>query len=134
MKVIELRDLYVIKVPMDNLKNYFVLVYSLQQSDSVIHISMLCVLSHSVVSDFLWPHGLQTSRPLCHGIFQARILEWVSMSFSRGFSWPKDPTHVSCIGRQILYHWHITIYLLFCRFFSITVYYQVLSGVPCAVL
>ena len=26
-------------------------------------------------------------------------------SFSRGSSWPRDPTHVSCIGRQILYHW-----------------------------
>ena len=40
-----------------------------------------------------------------HGISQARILEWVAISFSRGSSWPRDQTHVSCIGRQILYHW-----------------------------
>ena len=43
-----------------------------------------------------------------HGIFQARILEWVAISFSRGFSQPRDQTFiscVSCIGRQILYHW-----------------------------
>ena len=40
-----------------------------------------------------------------HGISQAIILEWVTMSFSRGFSQPRDQTHVSCIGRQILYHW-----------------------------
>ena len=40
-----------------------------------------------------------------HGIFQARILEWVATSFSRGSSWPRDQAHISCIGRQILYHW-----------------------------
>ena len=32
-----------------------------------------------------------------HGIFQTRILEWVAISFSRGFSWPRDGTHVSCL-------------------------------------
>ena len=43
-----------------------------------------------------------------HGILQARILEWVVISFSRGSSHPRDWTHVCCvpcIGRQILYHW-----------------------------
>ena len=40
-----------------------------------------------------------------HGASQARILEWVAISFSRGFSWPRDQTRVSCIGRWILYHW-----------------------------
>ena len=39
------------------------------------------------------------------GIFQARILEWVAISFSRGSSRPTDRTHVSCSGRQVLYHW-----------------------------
>ena len=39
-----------------------------------------------------------------HGISQARILEWVAISFSRGPSPPRDGTFVSCIGRQILYH------------------------------
>ena len=41
-----------------------------------------------------------------HGIFQARILEWIAISYSRGSSQPRDQTHVSCIsriGRQILY-------------------------------
>ena len=38
------------------------------------------------------------------GIFQARILEWVAISFSRGSSRPRDGTQVSCIGRQTLYH------------------------------
>ena len=32
-----------------------------------------------------------------HGIFQARILEWVAISFSRRFAWPRDWTWVSLI-------------------------------------
>ena len=35
------------------------------------------------------------------GIFQARVLEWVAIAFSRGSSWPRDRTWVSCIvGRR----------------------------------
>ena len=33
-----------------------------------------------------------------HGIFQARILEWVAVFFSRGSSQPRDRTQVSCIA------------------------------------
>ena len=43
-----------------------------------------------------------------HGILQARILEWVAISFSRGSSQSRDQTHVfcgSCIGRSIPHHW-----------------------------
>ena len=42
-----------------------------------------------------------------HGIFQAKILEWVAISYCRRSSQPRGRTHVtyvSCIGRQILYH------------------------------
>ena len=36
-----------------------------------------------------------------HGIFQARVLEWGAISFSRGSSRPRDRTQVSCIvGRR----------------------------------
>ena len=36
-----------------------------------------------------------------HGVFQARVLEWVAISFSRGSSCPRDPTQVFCIaGRR----------------------------------
>ena len=37
-----------------------------------------------------------------HGISQARILKKVIISSSKGVSWPRDRTHVSCIGRWIL--------------------------------
>ena len=33
-----------------------------------------------------------------HGILQAIILEWVTISFSKGSSQPRDRTQVSCIG------------------------------------
>ena len=33
-----------------------------------------------------------------HGIFQARILEWIAISFSRGSSRPRNQTQVSCIA------------------------------------
>jgi len=33
-----------------------------------------------------------------HGILQARILEWVAVSFSRGSSQPRDGTQVSHIA------------------------------------
>ena len=39
------------------------------------------------------------------GISQARILEWVAISFSRASSWPRDQSHVFRIFRRILYHW-----------------------------
>ena len=56
-------------------------------------------VSHSVVSDSLWPHGLKPTR-LFHlwNSNQARILEWVAMPFSSGSSWPRDRTRVSCIA------------------------------------
>ena len=43
-----------------------------------------------------------------YGIFQARTLEWVVSSYSRGSSQPRDWNRiswVSCIGRRILCRW-----------------------------
>ena len=39
-----------------------------------------------------------------HGISQARILECVAISFSRGSAQPLDQSHVSYIVRRVLYH------------------------------
>ena len=68
----------------------------------------VCTLSHSVMSDSatLWTVACQA--PLSMGfsrILQTRVLEWVAISFSRGSSPLRDGTLVSCISRQILYHW-----------------------------
>ena len=42
-----------------------------------------------------------------HEIFQARVLEWVAIPFSRGSSWPRDGTWVSCIAGRFftLFFW-----------------------------
>ena len=40
-----------------------------------------------------------------HGILQARILEWIDISFSRGSSRPRDQTQVSCIGGRRINLW-----------------------------
>ena len=42
--------------------------------------------------------------PSVHGISQARMLEWVALSFPKGSSWSRDWTQVSCTGRRSLYH------------------------------
>ena len=49
--------------------------------------------------------GYSLPRSSVHGISQARILEWVAISFSRGPSQPRDQTHIFCIDRQIHHHW-----------------------------
>ena len=47
--------------------------------------------SHSVMSDSFDPMDY-----IVHGIFQARILEWIAIPFSRGSSQPRNRTQVSC--------------------------------------
>ena len=61
----------------------------------------VCVLSH--VRLFATPWTVAHKTPLS----MEKILEWVAISSSRGFSQSRDCTHISCIpfiGRQIVYH------------------------------
>ena len=50
----------------------------------------------------LLPRGLEPARLLCPVVFQARILEWVAISSSRGSSRLRDQTCTSCTVRQAL--------------------------------
>ena len=75
----------------------------------------VCIYTHVCMHAWLLNHVWLFVTPMdysppdlssVHGIFQARILEWVAMPSSRGSSRPSDPTRVSCgscIGKQILY-------------------------------
>ena len=54
---------------------------------------------------FATPWAIAHQAPLSMGIHQARILEWVAMLSSKGSPWSRNQTHVSCVGRRILYHW-----------------------------
>ena len=71
-----------------------------EESIYKISVYSLCV-SHLVVSDSLQPHRLPLPGSFVHGILQARILEWVAVPFSRGSSWPRDWTQLSCISSRL---------------------------------
>ena len=58
-----------------------------------------------VVSDSWDPVDCSPLSSSVHGIFQARILEWVAISFSRGPSWSRDRTQVSCIAGRHFNLW-----------------------------
>ena len=60
-------------------------------------------ISHSVVADSLQPLDCSPPGSSVHGILQARILEWVTIFFSRGSSGPRDQTQVSCIPGRLPY-------------------------------
>ena len=54
------------------------------------------------VQFFVTPWTVTCQAPLSMGFFQARMLEWIAISFSKGSSWPRDWTLVPCISRQII--------------------------------
>ena len=60
------------------------------------------------MSDSLWPMDCSPAGSSVHGILQARILEWVAISFSRGFSQHRDRAWVSCIASRFFTVWAIT--------------------------
>ena len=54
----------------------------------------MCVLSPALCD----PMDRSLSGSSVHGILQAKILEWVAISYSRGSSWPRDRTHISWVS------------------------------------
>ena len=51
------------------------------------------------------PINCSTPGSSVHGILQERILEWIAILFSRGSSWPRDWTWVSCIAGRFFTIW-----------------------------
>ena len=66
-----------------------------------LHVCMYAKLLHSCPTPYN-PMDCSLPGASVHGILQARILEWVAMASSRGSSWPRDRSHISRIGRQVL--------------------------------
>ena len=69
----------------------------------------MCAKSHQSCLTLCDPMDCSPAGSSVHGILQARILEWVVTTFSRGSSWPRDLTgisYISCMGRWVLYHYH----------------------------
>ena len=77
-------------------------------------------------SEVKWSEVAQSCPTLCdpmdcslsgssvHGIFQARVLEWIAISFSRGSSRPRNQTRVSCIARRRFTVWATREAQLYC--------------------
>ena len=61
--------------------------------------------SHSVMSNSLRPHRLQPKRLLCPWDYQARILEWITIPFSRRSFWPRNRTGFFCIAGGFFTSW-----------------------------
>ena len=69
---------------------------------------------YSVTSNSWWLNGLSPLGSSVHGIFQARILEWVAISSYRESSQTHDWTCISCIDGWFLYHcatWETQMYI-----------------------
>ena len=89
----------VIGDPTDNVNiNLTIIFFPLAMSPSVSPISLhACMLSHFTRVQLCNPMDCSPPGSFVHGISQARILEWVAISFSRGSSRPRDQTQVSCL-------------------------------------
>ena len=72
----------------------------------------------------------ELSGSFLHGIFQARIVEWFAISYSRGSSRPRDGTNascISCVGNHVLHHcapWVVYI----CQCYSLNLPYPLFSA------
>ena len=73
--------------------------------DCSIHLCLFCYLTYRVIVTIfvnsIYMHSL--SGFSVHGIFQATVLEWVAIFFSRGSFQPRDQTRVSCIAGRWFY-------------------------------
>ena len=79
-----------------------VTVSAVQQSKSAIHIRALVAQLCPTLCD---PMDCNTPYSSVHVILQAKLLEWVSMPFSRGLSQPRDRTQVSCTASGFFTIW-----------------------------
>ena len=77
--------------------SWLTLLYSRNQHNIIKQLWKFWSLSHVRLCD---PKDCSPTSSSVHGILQARILEWVGISFSRWSSQPRDWTQVSCtVGR-----------------------------------
>ena len=65
----------------------------------LMRISCVCLVAQSCPT-LCDPMDCSLPGSSAHGIFQARILVWVAISYSRGSCWPRDRTQVSCGSRN----------------------------------
>ena len=65
-----------------------------------------------------------------HGFLHARILEWVAISSSRGFSWHRDRmyvSYISCTGRYVLFFFFLQFFIFKNFIFNLFIYFYTLQ-------
>ena len=77
--------------------NWFASVCWLLLDISPLYLHCCCSVAQSCPT-FCDPMDCSPPGSSVYGIFQARILEWAAISFSRGSSWPRDRTLITCIA------------------------------------
>ena len=86
------------------------------------HVLMAWWFSRKVGSDSCDPMDCSPPGSSVHGVFQARILEWLAISFSRRSSQPRNRTWVSRIAGRFFTDWAIAVWLF--PFFNASVKMQ----------
>ena len=81
------------------------LVETVNVKSTDIESGLYCVLVAQWCPTLCNPRDYSQLGSSVHGILQARILQWVAMPFSRGSSWPRDWTWVSCIAGGLFTIW-----------------------------
>ena len=77
----------------------FEVLFSLTLVSMICHEKFIvCVLVTQLCPTLCDPLDCSPPGSSIHGIFWARMLEWVAIAFSRGSSQHKDQTLVSCIA------------------------------------
>ena len=100
------------KFSLCNIRNHFSSIIYLKQKSNTNSQTLKNIILYyrfvlSCIRVFCDPTDCNSPGSSVCGILQARILESVAISSSRGSSQPKDQTYISCIsctGRWILYH------------------------------
>ena len=109
------------------------LVSGVQLSDSGIHIRMHAKWLQLYLT-LCNPMDCSPPGSFVHGIFPARLLQWVAIPSSRESSWLEKNL---CLLQLLHYCWvtgeaHRYIYPFFFRFFSHIGHYRILSTIPWA--
>ena len=87
---------------LDPLRPPPVYLFGWSWSVSSIVVGVLVALSCLTLCD---PMDCSLPGSSAHGILQARILEWVAIPSSRGSSWARDWTWVSCVAGRFFTIW-----------------------------
>jgi len=104
----ELIHMHVLQILSPKIHSVLLLI-STPIKSTLFQVNILCdQVTESITqlcSTLFGPMGCGPTGSPVHGILQAKILEWVTIPFSRGCSWPRDQTQDSCISGRFFIVW-----------------------------